>query len=80
MAADTQSSFRPMHHSEVVGYLRDCSDVFGRLAALLSAIQDKAGEDSEIGKLAALGMDVAGDMDNYADAAREHAQKGGVVA
>lgn len=79
MAADTQSGCRPMHQSEVVGYLRDCSDVFGRLAALFSAIQDKAGEASEVGKLAALGMDVASDMDNSVDAAREHAQKGGVT-
>lgn len=72
------AGFNPIPIGDVERCLRDCSDAFGQLAALLNVIKEKAGEDSELGKLAELGRTVADDLENYADATREELQKGGV--
>lgn len=72
------SGFEPIPMNDVECCLRECSDAFGQLAALLNVIREKAGERSELGKLADLGWTVANDLENYADATREQLQKGGV--
>lgn len=76
----TANGFNPIPVSDVENCLTECSDAFGQLAALLSAIRQKALEGSDLAKLAALGLTVANDMENHADATREHLQKGGVKA
>lgn len=77
-SAHASAGFKPIPIGDVESCLRDCSDAFGQLAALLSVIKEKAGEHSELGKLADLGWTVADDLENYADATREQLQKGGV--
>lgn len=69
--------FNPIPIGDVESCLRECSDAFGQLAALLSVIKEKAGEHSELGKLAELGRTVADDLENYADATREQLKEGG---
>ncbi len=63
---------------DVASALEHCADVFGQLAALLKAIQEKSSEHSEAARLAALGLAVANDMDNFAGSTMEQVQKGGV--
>lgn len=75
----TPTGFRPIHLDDVAGCLNSCSESFAQLAALLHVIKEKAAEHSEVAKLAALGLTVAHDMENYADATREQLQKGGVT-
>lgn len=58
--------------------LRDCSEAFGQLAALLHLIKEKAGEHSDLSKLAGLGWTIANDMERYADASCEQLQNDGV--
>ena len=54
-SARGSAGFNPIPIGDVESCLRDCSDTFGQLAALLNVIKEKAGEDSELGKLAELG-------------------------
>lgn len=77
-SARASAGFKPIPIGDVESCLRECSDTFGQLAALLNVIKEKAGEDSELGKLAELGRTVADDLENYADATREELKKGGV--
>lgn len=78
--SNTTNGFNPIHVADVGSCLAECSDAFGQLAALLTAICEKAPAGSNLSKLAALGLTVANDMENHADATREHLQKGGVKA
>lgn len=63
---------------DVASALEHCADVFGQLAALLKAIQEKSAEHSEAARLAALGLAVANDMDNFAGSTMEQMRDGGV--
>lgn len=72
------SGFEPIPMNDVECCLRECSDAFGQLAALLRVIKDKAPECSDAGKLAALGWASACDMDNFAASTLEQMQKGGM--
>ena len=74
----TTIGFKPIHLDDVAGCLNSCSESFAQLAALLHVIKEKAPEHSDCAKLAALGLTVANEMENYADATREQLQKGGV--
>lgn len=72
------TGFKPIHLNDVASALENCADVFGQLAALLKAIQEKSAEHSDAARLAALGWAVANDMDNFAGSTMEQVQKGGV--
>ena len=66
----------PFHREHFT--LEHCADVFGQLATLLKAIQEKSAEHSDAARLAALGWAVANDMDNCAGSTLEQVQEGGV--
>lgn len=72
------STENPIRLDDVASALENCADVFGQLAALLKAIQEKSAEHSDAARLAALGWVVANDMDNFAGSTMEQVQKGGV--
>lgn len=72
------SGFEPIPMNDVECCLRECSDAFGQLAALLRVIEKNAAEHSDLSKLAALGWASACDMDNFAASTLEQMQKGGV--
>lgn len=72
------TGFKPIHLNDVASALENCADVFGQLAALLKAIQEKSAEHSDAARLAALGRVVAEDMENFASSTLEQLQKGGV--
>lgn len=77
-SARVSNGFDPIPVGDVESCLRECSEAFGQLAALLRVIKEKAAEHSDLSKLADLGRAVADDIENYADATREQMQKGGV--
>lgn len=72
------TGLKPIHLNDVASALEHCADVFGQLATLLKAIQEKSAEHSDAARLAALGWAVANDMDNFAGSTMEQVQKGGV--
>jgi hypothetical protein len=74
----TPTDFKPVHRDDVAGCLNCCAESFAQFAALLQAIKEKAPEHSDAAKLAALGLAVANDMENFAGSILEQVQKGGV--
>ena len=74
-----RAGFNPIHISDVESCLNECSDGLGQLGALLAAICEKSPEGSTLAKLATLGCNLAVEMENHADATREHLHKGGVM-
>lgn len=73
-----ETGFSPVSADDVVSALKNCSDVFSQLAALLKVIKGKSQPYSDAAELAELGAGVAFDMDNFADSMREQARKGGI--
>ncbi len=72
------TGLKPIHLNDVASALEHCADVFGQLATLLKAIQEKSAEHSDATHLTALGWAVANDMDNFAGSTMEQVQEGGV--
>lgn len=74
----TDADFQPVPLEDVFSGFECCAKTFAQLAALLAVIRDKSPENSDIAHLAAMGLAVAFDMENYAGSTAEHIQKGGV--
>lgn len=73
-----QTTTNPAHIDDVVEYLKSCSDAFTQIAAILSAIEDKAPEFGQLRALAGAGFWIASDFENMANSWREEVKKNGV--